>query len=269
MAATGGGRWAEGGSTPIGPTSDTSVAVAGSAARCIVHALDAGVALRCMGQAASAPCEHEHCAALASVEVVDSATGTNAVAASWQKSQPAASGPTIGRNCLMERSESSRSLPWCQPRQTWRPGRRTSRDSPASLVDGRMVSCRVMPMVRRQLSRLVGVWLVVQSSMLFGVSATICTGHDDTATAQSCACAHGDGSQCPMHHPTPATHAPCTCHSAPATNTATLATVFGPAAVLTSLTATRISVIVSTMDPATEQASVNPPAVVDPPPPRG
>jgi len=125
-----------------------------------------------------------------------------------------------------------------------------------------------MPRVRRHLSRLVGVWLVFQMSLLLVVPATICAGHDEAAIAQSCTCAHGDGSQCPMHHPTPTSHAPCTCHSGTTPPTATLAAAFGPAAVLTPAASLRICVVASPIDPAAEQISADVPVQLDPPPPR-
>jgi hypothetical protein len=86
---------------------------------------------------------------------------------------------------------------------------------------------------------------------------------------QSCTCAHGDGQECPMHHTkTTKSRSSCSCRSTTDGPTATLASLIGPTAVLTSRTTIVATVATSSFRANSEaplfDASINP----DPPPPR-
>jgi hypothetical protein len=104
--------------------------------------------------------------------------------------------------------------------------------------------------------------------MLILVPVSLCARERAGAAEQACTCSHGDGRACPMHHPQPKSASSCSCRSTGDGPSATLQSLFGPAAVLT-----RASTVVATV--ATTDVCANPAALPvgapvnpDPPPPR-
>jgi hypothetical protein len=131
-----------------------------------------------------------------------------------------------------------------------------------------VVSYAAMRRVRQHFAGIVGAWLLCQASAMVLVPVSLCTGESAGAVAQACTCSHPDGRECPMHHTKTTSRSFCSCRSTTDGPIATLASLIGPIAVLTSRTTVAASVATSGFWTNPEavlfDASVNP----DPPPPR-
>jgi hypothetical protein len=132
---------------------------------------------------------------------------------------------------------------------------------------GGVVSYPAMRRLRQHFSWIVTAWLLCQASVAVLVPASLCA-RDIVGAQQACTCSHNDGQECPMHHTRSKSPASCSCRSSNDGLTATLASLFGPAAVLTPGSA--VVAIIATTDFGTNpdatlvDTSFNP----DPPPPR-
>lgn len=123
---------------------------------------------------------------------------------------------------------------------------------------------------RRHFVWIIGVWLLSQSSAMILVPVSLCAGNGASAIGQTCTCAHADGQECPMHHTKSKTRpqSSCSCRSTTDVPAATLASLLGPIAVLTSETTIAVTTAKSGLSLVRAvvllNASINP----DPPPPR-
>jgi hypothetical protein len=130
--------------------------------------------------------------------------------------------------------------------------------------------------VRRRFSWIIGAWLLCQLSTMVLVPVSLCA--SGTAIEESCTCAHADGTECPMHHTkkparpalSRSTGAPasCSCRSTTDGPTATLASLFSPAAVLTPATATAATAIAARSGTIADAVLLNASIHPDPHPPR-
>ena len=125
-----------------------------------------------------------------------------------------------------------------------------------------------MRRLRQHFAWIVGAWLLCQASAAVLVPVSLCAQDKSCAVPQARACSHNDAQQCPMHRTKPASSLSCSCSSTTDTLAATLASLFGPAAVLTP-GATAVAIVATTdvgtcPDVTLFDASLNP----DPPPPR-
>jgi hypothetical protein len=91
-----------------------------------------------------------------------------------------------------------------------------------------------MQLLRNHLARLACVWLLTQGVMLSISSAALCAGMRGAVGVIECTCDHDDGQTCPMHHTTTASKTKsCSCRGTDDGAAAVMASLFGPAAVLT------------------------------------
>jgi hypothetical protein len=126
-----------------------------------------------------------------------------------------------------------------------------------------------MRRLRQHVSGVIGAWLLCQASAMILAPVSLCMDASAAAVQQACTCDHGDGLECPMHHTkTTKSKSSCSCRSTTDGPIATLASLVGPTAVLTSRTSVVATVTTSGVRMSPEaplfDASINP----DPPPPR-
>jgi hypothetical protein len=130
----------------------------------------------------------------------------------------------------------------------------------------------MMVMLRRHAAWVVGAWLLCQTSAMVLVPVTLCMTDRSGAVQQACTCDHADGQECPMHHtrslPRSSSRSSCSCRSTTDGPTATLASLIGPIAVLTSR-ATAVANVTNTQLPTNPDAALfGASRALDPPPPR-
>ena len=130
-----------------------------------------------------------------------------------------------------------------------------------------------MNALRRRLIGFASAWLCAQMIALAAAPISLCATDTASKTPAACSCAHvaGDNASCPMHrHPaSPASAAGCHCRgNTPDPAGAAVATMFGPAGVLTgasSAPAPRPSSALPSLAPSIFESWI---AVPDGPPPR-
>ena len=115
-----------------------------------------------------------------------------------------------------------------------------------------------MVRLRRVLGPLVAVWLLCQAG---GAAAVWLPAFDD------CACPHGDGAVCPMHH-SPSGRKPCSMQGTDNSSALALASLLAPAAPVPVLSADAILTSDTPMRIADRSADGRRPVPPDPPPPR-
>ena len=91
-----------------------------------------------------------------------------------------------------------------------------------------------MRMVRHRLAWFAGGWLLSQLAVLTVTPSALRVEMPSAVASAQCTCSHGDVRACPMHHTTSNSKTrSCSCRSATDTAAAVIASLFGPAAVLT------------------------------------
>jgi hypothetical protein len=123
-----------------------------------------------------------------------------------------------------------------------------------------------MAMLRRVLAPLTAVWLCCQLASVTLVPVAMWT----TAPRAGCACAHGSGAMCPMHHKPAGRSAPCVMQAATIPGTALLTTFAGLVGIATERTSSPVEPPIAVAYPRTADVRVTGevPVPPDPPPPR-
>jgi hypothetical protein len=116
-----------------------------------------------------------------------------------------------------------------------------------------------MVRLRRALGPLIAVWLLCQAG---GSAAIWLPAFDD------CACPHGDGAVCPMHHSTSSRGRPCSMRGADDSSAIALASLLAPAAPMPAASAGAIDTSDTPMRIVDRSAEGLRPVPPDPPPPR-
>jgi len=116
-----------------------------------------------------------------------------------------------------------------------------------------------MVRLRRILGPLVAVWLVCQAG---SAAAAWLPAFDD------CACPHGDGAVCPMHHSTSSRGKTCSMRGADDSSALALASLLAPAAPMPIASAHAIVSVETPARIAGRSAAGRRPVPPDPPPPR-
>jgi hypothetical protein len=128
-----------------------------------------------------------------------------------------------------------------------------------------------MVTLRRHVAWVVGAWLLCQTSAMVLVPVTLCMTGPTGAVEQACTCGHTDG-ECPMHHtrslPRSSSRSSCSCRSTTDGPTATLASLIGPTAVLTSGATVVASPTPTRLLSSPDAALFGASRTLDPPPPR-
>ena len=89
-----------------------------------------------------------------------------------------------------------------------------------------------MAILRRRLAWVVCACLCVQLSLLTAAPLSLFTNAPHSDASMACTCVHPGATECPMHHP--AKKAGCECRNTTDPDAASLVSLIGPAAVLTS-----------------------------------
>jgi hypothetical protein len=98
-----------------------------------------------------------------------------------------------------------------------------------------MVISIVVRILRRRLAWVAGAWLMSQVALFAVAPSALCATTLTGMASVQCTCPEGDGQVCPMHHPESKSNTKsCSCRSTNDSAAAIIASLFGPAAVLTA-----------------------------------
>jgi hypothetical protein len=97
-----------------------------------------------------------------------------------------------------------------------------------------VVISMVVRILRRRLACVAGAWLMSQVVLFAVAPGVLCAMTPTGMSSVQCRCPEGAGQVCPMHHSEPkSTTKSCSCRSTSDGAAAIIASLFGPAAVLT------------------------------------